>query len=217
MEPTWPFPAASDPPKNFSLPKVFLHFAYPPVPLHLPPSCATCRHLVPILAPSCAILGPFCGHLGPILGPFWALLGPLLASLGPLSASFGRLGAIRLTSFDYHTSLKPSGGHLGPFRVDLQSSWGRLGLLVAPPVASFGPLSSFLRPSWGLLSHTFPRQSPPKSQETRGGGRSFLPLRWPMMPSSSLLKPILAQLGPILEPSWPQLGLFRPPRTYHKP
>ena len=42
------------------------------------------------------------------------------------------------------------------------------------------------------------------------------PVRWPMMPSSSLLKLILAQLKPILEPSWPQLGLFRPPRTFQK-
>ena len=179
LEPSLPQLGLFRPPRT--LPKPTFSYGFPTfllihlfrfVFLHLelrgPVLVPSWPHLAPSWALFAAILGPSWAPFGPYLGPFW----PPWALFRPLSGSFGRLGAIRLTSFNYHTSLKPSGGHLGPFRVDLKSSWGRLGLLVAPPVASFGPLSGFLRPSWGLLSHIFPRQSPPKSQETRGGGRS---------------------------------------------
>ena len=51
---------------------------------------------------------------------------------------------------------------------------------------------------------------------SRSNFASIFVLRWPKMTSSSLPEPILAQLGPILGPFWPQLGPLRTPRTLQK-
>ena len=51
---------------------------------------------------------------------------------------------------------------------------------------------------------------------SRSNFASIFVLRWPKMTSSSLPEPILAQLGPILGPFWPQLGPLGTPRTLQK-
>ena len=141
--------------------------------------------------PILASFGPLLGPLGVLLGPPWDLLGgslePLGASLGPpwsllgpprafLGLSWGFL----VTPGDLFGSIFPSTSLIladptWPWRL-LGLSLGHSGPLLAPPGPLLGLSEGLLGLSWSLLGLLLllasPTQPPPKSPETRGGGRS---------------------------------------------